>query len=118
MGFNSFDNIRSGTGFNILSGILLGFGAFLLKIGFSGASILTSLFSPLTILASVLLVAGFLLLQKALHGGHVSVAAPVSMGLGVAIPVVLSFLFMGDYISLLKWFGIIIILAGIATMPS
>ena len=127
MRFIDFDNSRSCFGFNILknkktlaviSGIFLGLGAFLLKIGFANKDILSSIFSVFTILASILLLTGFLLFQKAIRESYVSIAAPVSIGLSIAIPVLLSFSFLNDYVSFLKWFGILFILFGILMLPS
>jgi multidrug transporter EmrE-like cation transporter len=102
----------------LISGILLGLGAFILKIGFSNENLLLSFFSPPTILGAVILLAGFMLMQKSMHDSNVSVVAPVSMGLSIAIPTFLSFFLAGDYVSLLKWFGIIFILLGVLLMPS
>ncbi len=113
---------RDSSGFNILiavfAGILIGLAGFLVKIALGSIVLDTSfIFSilqqPLAYLAGLFGLAGFLLFQKALHRGKVSLITPIVTGMGIAVPVVLAFLFLSEIVSTLKIAGIVLILVGV-----
>lgn len=100
----------------LLSGFLLGLGAFFLKISMSYlslSSMLSILLVPELWVSGILLITGFYFLQMALHSGFISIVMPVSIGTSIIIPAVLAFLFLNESISILKWAGIIFILFGV-----
>ena len=103
----------------LVSGILYGLMAYFLKIslegfGLSAAGMLIFLSNPYTWLTGLIALSGFLLMQKALYEGHVTLVTPIIGGVSIIIPVVLAFLFLGEVISQIKWIGLILILIGTA----
>src|SRR3989338_7002415 len=102
----------------VLAGILIGLAGISVKLAL-GTVVLDSNFifsvlkQPLAYLAGFLGLAGFLLFQKALHRGKVSLITPIVTGMSIAVPVVLAFLFLSEIISTLKIIGIVLILVGV-----
>ena len=102
----------------VLAGILIGLAGFLVKLALGGIVldsnfIFSILLKPLAYLSGILGLAGFLLFQKALHRGKVSLITPIVTGMSIAVPVVLAFLFLSEIISTLKIIGIVLILVGV-----
>jgi|SRR3989338_1989800 len=116
------DSDRNISSFSILvmvaAGLALGVFSFLLKIALDGlildASFLPILLTrPLVYIAAIIGLVGFFLFQKALHRGKISIVTPTITGLSMVIPVLLAFVFLADFLSILKIAGIILILFGI-----
>ncbi|HLD77771.1 MAG TPA: hypothetical protein VJB16_01955 [archaeon] len=102
----------------IIIGIVMGFGAFFLRIalssGFSPAALPALLASPLAWAGALFSVVGFLGMQKALSAGNASVVMPLLGGLSVLVPVALGLAFLGEAVGALKAAGIVLILVGTA----
>lgn len=103
----------------VAAGFLIGLAVFLIKVPMSSVAldagfILSLLVQPVTYLAGFVAIAGFLILQKSLHMGKVSVVAPITAGLGIVVPIVLAVLFLSEIVSIFKMAGIVLILVGIA----
>ena len=117
---------RSSAGIDILrsiiGGTLIGIAAFFLKLGLDSStlspdvSIILLILNPLIILTAILSLSGFFIIQKAMHKGHVSVVAPVSSGLGIIVPILLAYVFLGEIIVFEKGFGIVLIVIGISIL--
>ncbi len=102
----------------VIAGVLLGLAAFLIKIVMTGASfnmqfVFSFFLNPLTWSAIISGLAGFLIFQKSLYRGKVSVAYPIVSGVSIAIPVAFAFLFLGEILSTIKIVGIVLILVGV-----
>jgi len=117
---NNSGNISSDTVLRAAcAGVLIGLAWFILKLAVSGLALdinflLSLLTQPSAYIAGLLGISGFLLFQKSLHDGKVSVVSPIVTGLSIAVPVSLAFLFLSETISTLKIVGIGLILIGIA----
>ena len=103
----------------LAGGVLIGLAGFLLKAGVLELSlglsaILGIILNPLLWLAGIMGLAGFLLMQKSLHGEKVAIVAPMIGGISIILPVVLAWLFLAETVSGLKWAGIVLILIGVA----
>lgn len=97
-----------------VAGILIGLAGFFLKSSLLDiTNVAGFLLHPVSWVAGILGLAGFMVMQKALHGGHVSVVTPVMAGISIALPVVLAYLFLGEAVSMLKWAGVILIVVGV-----
>jgi uncharacterized membrane protein len=70
----------------------------------------------LVLLAAALVLSGFLLLQKALHRGHVAMVIPIQSGLGIAIPIILGAVFLNEAPGFIKEIGIVFILLGVVIL--
>lgn len=114
-GFDISRNLADSTVLAVLSGILLGTSAFFLKITMSGELSRAVIFSPFAWLALLLAIIGFLLMQKSFQG-YVSKAIPIINGFMIIFSVALAFVFLGESIPVIKWFGILLVLAGIFGM--
>ncbi len=123
MGSTSSRNNRSSPYLNILmpvvAGILIGVAGYLIKIVMSSISLSTSfvidiLMQPLAYGAGILGLVGFLIFQKSLFKGKVSVVTPIMSGLSILIPVALAILLLGEPSPPLKLVGIVLILVGVA----
>lgn len=102
-------------------GVLIGLAGFALKAGVSElaldmSAILGIILTPILWIAAIIGLAGFLLMQKSLHGEKVSIVAPMIGGVSIILPVLLAYFFLGDIISELKWVGIILILVGVTAL--
>lgn len=103
----------------VLAGALIGLAGFLLKAGVADLSlglsaILGILLNPILWVAGVVAIAGFLLMQKALHMERVAIVSPMVGGVSIVLPVLLAWVFLGEIVSDLKWIGIVLILIGVA----
>lgn len=96
-----------------ISGALLGFAMFFVKISIATGSLGIMFFiNPLTWLAAILGLIGFLIMQKSLHDGYVSISISLIAGISIIIPVILANMFLGEVVGL-DWIGIAGILAGV-----
>ncbi|MBI4895493.1 MAG: hypothetical protein HY831_03295 [Candidatus Aenigmarchaeota archaeon] len=96
-----------------ISGVLLGFSMFFVKIAISSGLFGIGFFiNPLTWLAAGLGLAGFLIMQKSFHDGYVSVSISLIAGISIIIPVVLANMFLGEVVGM-DWLGIVLILLGV-----
>jgi len=96
-----------------ISGVLLGFSMFFVKIAISEGSIGFGFFiNPLTWLAAFLGLIGFLMMQKSFHDGYVSISISLIAGISIIIPVVLANMFLGEVVGM-DWLGILLILLGV-----
>ncbi len=96
----------------------MGLGVFLLKNALSGFSLsLLSLpmllLNPVIVLAAALSVSGFMIVQKSMYGGHISVVSPIVVGIGIALPIALACIVLAEPLSLADAAGISLIVAGI-----
>jgi len=99
----------------VVAGVLLGGTTFIGKIVlFEGITVELSFFlglilNPLVWLAAVTGIGGFLLFQRTLHQGRVSLVPSIVGGFAVVVPVLLALFFLGEAISLFKGIGIALI---------
>jgi drug/metabolite transporter (DMT)-like permease len=123
MDFNIIHFGRHNSGFSVLgyaslSGILIGLASFILKVVLVTINldiflILNLIINPVIWLAAALGIAGFILFQKSIHRGKISVAAPILVGFTIVTSVILAVIFLQETIFAVKIAGIIIILVGI-----
>ena len=121
--------VRSGAGRRCFSsrvilemlagGVLIGLAGFVLKAGVAelsldASAILGIILNPLLWAAGIMGLAGFLLMQKSLHGEKVAIVAPMIGGISIILPVLLAYFFLAEAVSMLKWAGIVLILVGVA----
>lgn len=126
MDSNDYGDSRGSAGFDILiaisGGVLLGLASYFLKIGLNASALLPDLsivllvLNPVIILAAILSLSGFFLIQRAMHKGHLSIVVPVSAGLGIVVPIVLAYLFLGEFVVFEKGLGIVLIILGISIL--
>lgn len=95
----------------------MGIVAYLLKAGVMQMEmnqyfLLSVMASPFMWFLAVLSIAAFLIMQKALHGSHVSIVSPMVGGISIVLPVIMAWLWLGESVSPLKWAGIILVLVG------
>ena len=123
MGSTSSRNSRGNPYISILmpviAGVLIGVAGYLIKIVMSSVSLNAGflvgvLTQPLAYVSGVLGLVGFLLFQKSLYKGKVSVVTPIMSGLSILIPVALAILLLGEPSPPLKLVGIVLILVGVA----
>ena len=110
-----FDRDRSNLNHTIASvfaGLLLGLGAFFLKLVMNEGISINIIYSPYAWITAILAISGFLLMQRALQS-YVSVVIPMITGVVILVSVLLAFVFLAEAISSMKWFGIILILIGV-----
>jgi len=103
----------------VLAGTLIGIAGFLVKVALAKVSLTTSglsslVYEPLVYIAAVLGIVGFLLFQKALHGGKVSIVPSIMNGLSISVPIILAMGFLGENLTVFKATGIVLVLVGIA----
>jgi len=120
------DSCRNITGIGLLNsivgGLLMGISAYALKTGLASsflaldASIILLILNPLILLAAILALAGFFLLQMAMHKCPISVVTPVSSGLGMVLPIIIAYFLLGEVVVFGKGVGIVLILIGIAVL--
>jgi len=123
MGSARARNSRHSSGLSILmpvvAGVLIGVAGFLIKIVMSKVTLsstflLDVLQNPLAYLAGILGLIGFVIFQKSLYKGKVSIVTPIMNGLSILVPVVLAVLFLAESLSTLKIVGIVLIVVGVA----
>ncbi len=105
----------------IIAGLLMGVGAFLLKVVMGSVIIdiniiLSLILSPTAWLGFITSGLGFLLFQLSLYKGKVSVITPITGGLATVIPIILAIAFLSELLSTLKIVGIILIVIGIIAL--
>jgi len=103
----------------VIAGILIGVAGYLIKLVMSSISLnatflVSILLQPLSYVAGVLGLVGFLIFQKSLYKGKVSVVTPIMSGIGILLPVALAIIFLGEPSPLIKLVGIVLILMGVA----
>jgi drug/metabolite transporter (DMT)-like permease len=96
----------------VLAGLLLGVGAFFLKLVMNEGISMNIIYSPYAWITAVLAVSGFLLMQKALQN-YVSVVIPMITGVVILVSVLLAYVFLAEAIAAIKWLGIALILIGV-----
>jgi drug/metabolite transporter (DMT)-like permease len=96
----------------VIAGLLLGLGAFFLKLTLSGGISMNIIYSPYAWVTALLAVVGFLLMQKALQS-YVSIVMPLITGVVIFVSVFLAAVFLAEDISAIKWLGIALILVGV-----
>jgi uncharacterized membrane protein len=69
--------------------------------------------SPWSWIALAFGAAGFFYLQKALYTEKVAYVVPTVSSLSIVTPVVLSAVLLDDYVSLMRWIGLWLILVGV-----
>lgn len=102
----------------VIGGIFIGLASFLIKIALGTFSLdfsfMTSLIlNPITWIAVICGGIGFLLFQKALHRGKVSVVTPVMAGFGIIVPILLAIAFLGEAITVTHSLGLVLVLIGV-----
>ena len=103
----------------LIGGVLIGLAGFFLKAGVAELSLNMAaiggiVLNPVLWLAAIMGLAGFVLMQKSLHGEKVAIVAPMIGGISIILPVVLAWVFLAEIISPFKWAGIVLILIGVA----
>jgi multidrug transporter EmrE-like cation transporter len=68
---------------------------------------------PWSLLALAFGAAGFLYLQKALYTERVAYVVPIVSALSIVTPVVMSAVLLDEYVSLMNWIGLWLILVGV-----
>lgn len=101
-----------------LSGTFLGLSAFFAKLSLGLITLdlfflIQFLLNPISWLAILFGILGFLLFQKALHDADMSIVTPLVGGLSIVYPIVLALIFLGETVSVIKWIGIAFILIGV-----
>lgn len=115
MGFDNFDtrgNILSGVLGIFLAGIIFGIGSVFVKLTMIQPDLWAIATYPVAWLALLFGVTGFVLMQKAIHDEYVSIVVPLVTGLVTLISVILAFVFLNEAVTLTRWAGVILILAG------
>ncbi len=102
----------------VIGGVFIGLASFLIKIVMESFSldfsfIVSLILNPVTWIAVICGGIGFLLFQKALHGGKVSVVTPVMAGFGIIVPIILAIAFLGEAITSMHSLGLVLILIGV-----
>lgn len=69
--------------------------------------------SPWSWLALAFGLAGFVYLQKALYTERVAYVMPTVSSLSIITPVVMSAILLDEYVSLLRWIGLWLVLVGV-----
>jgi len=115
MGFDNLNtrgNIFSGILVSIASGIIFGIGTLFVKLAISQPGFWAIITYPISWLALLFAITGFVLMQKAMHEEYVSIVVPMVTGLVTLISVVLAFIFLQEVITLSRWAGVLLILVG------
>ena len=102
-----------------LSGALYGFMSYFLKVSlgsfsFTPGGIMVFVSNPLAWVTGILVLAGFLLMQKALHDGLVTIVIPIISGISIIIPVLLGVVLLGETLTTFQWFGVLLVIVGTA----
>jgi uncharacterized membrane protein len=115
MGLDNLDtrgNILSGVLIIILSGIIFGIGALFVKLAISQADFFAIITYPISWLAVIFAIVGFVFMQKAMHEEYVSIIVPMVTGIVTLISVMLAFVFLNETITATRWIGVLLILVG------
>jgi uncharacterized membrane protein len=67
---------------------------------------------PVSWIAAACGIAGFLLMQKAMHKEYMSIVLPVITGLSTLISVLLAFGVLNEVLSMTRWIGIVLVIVG------
>jgi uncharacterized membrane protein len=94
-----------------VSGLLVRMGMKEIEMG--PAFLLSFASEPWSWLALAFGAAGFIYLQKALFSERVAYVVPTVSALSIVTPVVISSVILGEYVSLLRWIGLWLILVGV-----
>ncbi|MEM7819417.1 MAG: hypothetical protein QXD48_01150 [Candidatus Aenigmatarchaeota archaeon] len=116
MDFNNLNTNRnnfSGLLIIMFSGIIFGFGALFVKLAITQTDILKIILCPISWLALIFAISGFVLMQKTMHDEYVSIVVPTVTGIATMISVFFAFIFLSESISTIRWIGIFLILIGI-----
>lgn len=103
----------------LAAGFMMGLAAYGLKAVLQGIQmdayfVLSVVSSPYMWLIAAISILAFLLMQKALHGSHVSIVSPMMGGIAIVLPVLMAYFWLGESISAIKWVGIALVLVGTA----
>lgn len=115
MGFNNIISNRSVLGgilISLIAGAIFGAGSLFVKMAVMQSDILSIIIYPVSWLALILSVSGFLLLQKAMHKEYISVVIPIVTGTVTLVSVILAHIVLNESILYTRWAGIIIIIIG------
>ncbi len=122
MGAVIHGNTRHSSGLIILiaiaAGLLIGLASFVIKIVVSKLSLSSGFISgvaynPISYIAALLGLIGFVLFQKSLQLGKVTMITPIMNGVSIIVPVLLAVLFLSEALPTLKLAGILLIVVGI-----
>jgi len=102
----------------LISGMLLGLSGLLVRMVMSEVRITVSfiasfIFNPLSWIAIAAGLTAFFYLQRALYRKKISYVVPIVSALSIVTPVVLSVVFLNEYVPLIRWLGIGLILVGV-----
>jgi len=102
-----------------LSGAFYGTMAYFLKLSlgtfsFTPEGIGLFIANPFAWVTGILVLLGFLLMQKALHDGLVTVVIPIISGISIIIPVLLGVALLGEVLTTFQWIGVLLIIIGTA----
>ncbi|MBI5060961.1 MAG: hypothetical protein HZB67_01465 [Candidatus Aenigmarchaeota archaeon] len=102
----------------VLGGLLMGIGAFLLKMELSGfaleiITIPLLLLNPIIVVAAALSITGFVMAQRAMHAGHLSIISSIVVGMGIMVPITLAYSFMSEPVAFMKILGIVLVIVGV-----
>ena len=118
-GSRSRDNSGSPILEMLAAGFMMGLAAYAMKvvlgyIAMDSYFILSVITTPEMWMIGIMSALAFLLMQRALHGTHVSVVSPMIGGIAIILPVLMAFFWLGEAVSIIKWVGIILVLLGTA----
>ncbi len=103
----------------LAAGFMMGLAAYAMKvvlgyIAMDSYFILSVITTPEMWMIGIMSALAFLLMQRALHGAHVSIVSPMIGGIAIILPVLMAFFWLGEVVSIIKWVGIILVLLGTA----
>lgn len=118
MSGNNRDNPRLPIVIAVAAGLLIGLASFMIKTVVSGLVIgrpffITVFTNPLSYISGLIGLLGFILFQKSLKIGRVTMITPIMNGVSIIIPVLLAVVFLSEALPPLKLAGIFLIIAGI-----
>ncbi len=103
----------------LAAGLMMGLAAYglkvvLVRITMDAYFMLSVITTPEMWLIGIMSILAFLLMQRALHGSHVSIVSPMIGGIAIILPVLMAYFWLGESVSMLKWAGIVLVLLGTA----
>ncbi len=102
----------------VVAGVLIGLASFAMKtvvseLPLSSGFVSAVAYNPISYVAGLLGLIGFVLFQKSLQLGKVTMITPIMNGVSIVIPVLLAVLFLSEALPPLKLAGITLIVMGI-----
>ena len=103
----------------LAAGFMMGLAAYAMKVVLAYVPmdsyfILSVITTPEMWLIGIMSILAFLLMQRSLHGAHVSIVSPMIGGIAIILPVLMAYFWLGESVSAIKWAGIILVLVGTA----